>query len=331
MARLGTIFQDRSSDQWQTVMHKAYVHNKWFTLENINASFEALAHSFLEQSKLESWVDNYNIPEEQTKVKRVGIVMAGNIPMVGFHDLLCVYLSGHKLMMKLSDKDKVLLTFVLELLKQIDPTTSEHFEVVDKLESFDAVIATGSDNSSRYFEAYFGKYPHIIRRNRNSVAVLSGKETAEELIDLGKDVFQYFGLGCRNVSKLYVPKDYNFDSLLTALHEYRELQHHDKYKNNFDYNYTMLILNQVPHLANGCILMKEEKDIASRIASLHYEYYENLEDLEKELSKLEERIQCVVGQEELANLKTIPFGKAQQPGLSDYADGVDTMTFLCGL
>lgn len=331
MARLGTIFQDRSSDRWQAVMHKAYVHNKWFTLENVNASFDALANSFLEKSKLENWLSNYDIPEEQKNPKRVGIVMAGNIPLVGFHDLLCVYLSGNKLMMKLSEKDKVLMTFVLELLAEIDPETKEYLEVVDKLENFDAVIATGSDNSSRYFEAYFGKHPHIIRRNRNSVAVFNGKETQEELLAFSKDVFQYFGLGCRNVSKIYVPNGYNFDPLLTALHEHRELQHHDKYKNNFDYNYTMLILNQVPHLANGCILMKEEKAIVSRIASLHYEFYDNLEDLEKELSTLEEKIQCIVGQESLPNLKTTPFGKAQQPELSDYADGVDTMAFLCGL
>ncbi|MFT4663829.1 MAG: hypothetical protein ACI8YQ_003891 [Polaribacter sp.] len=331
MTRLGVVFQDRSSDQWQAVMHKAYIHNKWFTLENINASFDALAHSFLAQSNLENWLSDYEISEGESEVKRIGMVMAGNIPMVGFHDLLCVYMSGHKLAMKLSEKDTVLLTFVLELLKEIDPATSEYFEVVEKLEGFDAVIATGSDNSSRYFEVYFAKYPHIIRRNRNSVAVFTGKETEEELIEFGKDVFQYFGLGCRNVSKLYVPHGYNFDPLLTALHEYRELQHHDKYKNNFDYNYTMLILNQVPHLANGCILIKEEKAIVSRIASLHYEFYDNLDDLEKELSSLEDKIQCIVGQEELSKLKTIPFGKAQKPGLSDYADGVDTMQFLCDL
>jgi len=330
MARLGTLFQDRSSDRWQATIHKAYIYNKWFTIENINASFEALANSFLQKSDLEQWTASYNIPEDRTEVKRIGTVMAGNIPMVGFHDLLCVYLSGHKLVMKLSDKDKVLLSFVIELLEEIDPASKAHFEIVEKLENFDAVIATGSDNSSRYFEAYFGKYPNIIRRNRNSVAVLNGKETAEELVALGKDVFQYFGLGCRNVSKLYVPKDYDFDPLLTALHEYREIQHHDKYKNNFDYNYTMLILNQVPHYANGCILIKEEKEIASRIASLHYEYYEGEDELKKELYDLKEKIQCVVGQEEIG-LEMIPFGKAQQPGLMDYADGVDTMAFLMGL
>jgi hypothetical protein len=305
--------------------------NKWFTIENSHAAFDALADSFLQEDLLRQWLSAYQIPEVNENPKRVAIVMAGNIPMVGFHDLLCVYLSGHIALLKLSEKDNVLMPFVIALLKEIDPATEAYFEVVERMVNFDAVIATGSDNSSRYFEAYFGKYPHIIRRNRNSVAVLSGQESADELIALGKDVFQYFGLGCRNVAKIYVPEGYDFDPLLTALHEYRELQHHDKYKNNFDYNYTLLILNQIPHRANGCILLTEDKAIASRIASLHYEYYNNTATLEKELSALSDKIQCIVGQEGLMVFPTLPFGQAQCPGLGDYADGVDTMGFLVSM
>jgi Acyl-CoA reductase (LuxC) len=331
MVRLGELFRDRSSERWQEVLHKAYVYNKWFTIENSQAAFEALADSFLREDILRQWLSAYQIPEVTEKPKRVAIVMAGNIPMVGFHDLLCVYLSGNIALLKLSDKDNVLIPFVIDLLKEIDPATEAYFEVVERLFDFDAVIATGSDNSSRYFEAYFGKYPHIIRRNRNSVAVLSGRESTEELIALGKDVFQYFGLGCRNVAKLYVPEGYDFDPLLTALHEYRELQHHDKYKNNFDYNYTLLILNKIPYRANGCILLTEDKAIASRIASLHYEFYNNTATLEKELSALSDKIQCIVGQEGLIGLPTLPFGQAQCPGLGDYADGVDTMGFLVSI
>jgi Acyl-CoA reductase (LuxC) len=328
MARLGDYFRDRSSDRWQEVLHKAYVYNKWFTIENSHAAFEAFADSFLQEDLLKNWLSAYQIPEVNKKPKRVAIVMAGNIPMVGFHDLLCVYLSGNIALLKLSEKDNVLIPFVISLLKEIDPNTEAYFEVVERLVDFDAVIATGSDNSSRYFDAYFGKYPNIIRRNRNAVAVLSGRESEEELLALGKDVFQYFGLGCRNVAKLYVPEAYDFDPLLTALHEHRELQHHDKYKNNFDYNYTLLILNKIPYKANGCILLTEDKAIASRIASLHYEYYNNTTTLEKELSALSDKIQCIVGQEGLIALPTLPFGQVQCPGLADYADGVDTLRFL---
>ncbi|MFK7807480.1 MAG: acyl-CoA reductase [Saprospiraceae bacterium] len=333
MARLGELFQDRTSDRWQAIMHKAYVHNKWFTIENINVSFDAIANAFLERSKLENWLVDYDIPEERKEAKAVAIIMAGNIPMVGFHDLLCVFMAGHKAQLKVSDKDKILIPFVISLLEEIDPATAGYFEIVEKLEKFDAVIATGSDNSSRYFETYFSKYPNIIRKNRNSVAVLTGEETRDELVALGKDVFRYFGLGCRNVSKVYLPEGYNFEPLLEALHEYREIQHHDKYKNNFDYNYTLLILNQIVYKANGCIIMTEDKAIVSRIACLHYEFYNNnnTSTLEKELTDSLEKIQCIVGKEESLSLTTVKFGEAQEPGLKDYADGVDTMAFLAGI
>ena len=202
---------------------------------------------------------------------------------------------------------------------------------MDRLEQFDAVIATGSNNSARYFESYFGRYPHIIRRNRNAVAVLTGRESREQLEGIAEDVLAYFGLGCRNVSKLYLPEGYDFDPLLEALHEHKELALHDKYKNNFDYNYTLLILNKIPYRANGCILLVEDPSLQSRIASLHYEYYTNQEVLAKELGSRAEEIQCIVSADELEGFNTVTPGKAQQPGLQEYADGVDTMQFLLGL
>ena len=196
------------------------------------------------------------------------------------------------------------------------------------LTGFDTVIATGSNNTARYFEQYFGKYPNIIRRNRNAVAVLNGLETPEELHALGQDIFSYFGLGCRNVSKIYVPHGYQFDVLLEALHEYREIIHHDKYKNNFDYNFTLLIMNGKPHLNNGCLLLKEDPSLQARIASVHYEYYDELHHLDALLAEKRNEIQCVVGKINIQGFDVLPFGKSQEPTLNDYPDGVDVMQFL---
>ncbi|MCK6695355.1 MAG: acyl-CoA reductase, partial [Thermoanaerobaculia bacterium] len=201
----------------------------------------------------------------------------------------------------------------------------------DKLQGFDAVIATGSNNTARYFEQYFGKYPHIIRRNRNGVAVLDGTESMAELYALGRDIFTYFGLGCRNVSKLYLPRGYDFEPLLEALHEYREIIHHDKYKNNFDYNLTLFILNKIPYQNNGCLLLREEPSLQARIASVHYEFYDNHAHLGSLLSARKDEIQCLVSNRPISGFTTLPFGKSQEPALSDYADGVDVMQFLTRL
>ncbi len=259
----------------------------------------------------------------------IALVLAGNIPLVGFHDILCVFAAGHKARIKLSDKDPYLLPLLLEILKEIDARTADYFDTTtERLTNFDAVIATGSNNSARYFEAYFGKYPHIIRKNRNAVAILRGSETVEELRLLGDDIFQYFGLGCRNVSKLYLPRGYNFNLLLETLHERNEIVLHDKYKNNFDYNFTLLILNKIKYESNGCILMREATEIASPISVVYYEFYDDLNQLTTDLLIKKDEIQLVVAASPLPHLMTFNFGEAQKPSLSDYADGVDTMQFL---
>ncbi len=266
------------------------------------------------------------------KLQTVGLVLAGNIPLVGFHDILCVFAAGHRARIKLSDKDPFLLPLLLEMLKEIDLRTAEYFDTTtERLTNFDAVIATGSNNSARYFEAYFGKYPHIIRKNRNAVAILKGRETVEELRNLGDDIFQYFGLGCRNVSKLYLPKGYNFTLLLETLHERNEIVMHDKYKNNFDYNFTLLILNKIKYESNGCILMREATEIASPISVVYYEFYDDLDVLIHGLKMKKDEIQLIVSNAQIADLQTFRFGEAQKPSLSDYADGVDTMQFLLSL
>lgn len=330
MARLGDHLRADQDEFLKALMSRTEFNNQWFTLENQNLALKAISEHFLKKDQLEAWVQAYDGLEPSTPL-RVGLVLAGNIPMVGFHDVLSVFMAGHYSRIKLSSKDSFVLPYLFKLLGEWDERSIPYFSILQKLEGFDAVIATGSNNSSRYFEAYFGKYPNIIRKNRNAVAVLSGEESSAELYSLGKDVFCYFGLGCRNVAKLYVPENYDFDPLLTALHEYRTIVMHSKYKNNFDYNYAMFILNKEPFKANGCILLREDPETSSRIANLHYEYYQDLKTVPNLLSQRAEQIQCIVAKPNLIPMETIPFGGAQEPGLADYADGVDTLAFLTGL
>jgi hypothetical protein len=313
-------------------MRRSEIENSWFTQENIQRSLNAIAAEFLDPEKLNAWAAQY--PVEGVSPRRIGLIMAGNIPLVGFHDWLCVFMAGHTAVVKLSDKDKYLLPALLQALAAIEPASAAYTHLVGAeapLRDFDAVIATGSNNSARYFEEYFGKYPHIIRRNRNSVAILSGQETDAELLALGADIVSYFGLGCRNVSKLYVPHGYNFEHLMEVLHEYRETSLHNKWKNNFDYNFTLFILNKIPHYNNGCLLLTENSALQSRIASLNYEYYNDLYELEASLQSIADQIQCIVSAVSFPSLNTLAFGDTQHPGLKDYPDGVDVMQFLCNL
>lgn len=330
LIQLGEHLRREDDEYLQAVMHRTQYNNAWFTIENQQLAVRAIAQVLLDPEKLEKWLGAYTIPE-QTEPKTIGLIMAGNIPLVGFHDLLCVFAAGHRAMIKLSDKDQYLLPYLLKLMSRFDARTEDYFQIVETMKGFDAVIATGSNNSARYFEAYFGQYPHIIRRNRNAVAVLDGRESEEELRRLGKDVFQYFGLGCRNVAKVYVPRNYDFNPLLEILHEHRDLALHSKYKNNFDYNYALFVLNKVEYKANGCIILTENPAIQSHIAGLHYEYYDDLKTVSKEISEREAEIQCVIAREGLLPFRTYAFGQAQAPELWDYADGVDTMAFLLKL
>ncbi len=314
----------------QAIMHRTHFNNAWFTKENQQNAVQSIARHFLSREQLQQWVSRYDIPE-QTDAQTIGLVMAGNIPLVGFHDWLCIFVAGHRAQVKLSEKDQFLFPYLMKILERIDGRTTDYTELTNQLKGFDAVIATGSNNSARYFEAYFGKYPHIIRRNRHGVAVLTGDENKVELQALGQDIFQYYGLGCRNVAKLYVPEGYDFDPLLEALHEYREIVLNNKYKNNFDYNYALFVLNKKPFKANGCVLLVEDPALQSRIACLHYEHYRERTQVEADLNERETEIQCVVAQEGALQRKTYHFGQAQKPALWDYADGEDTLAFLLRL
>lgn len=318
--RLGNYIKSNTGE-WENVKELAYRNNQWFTPEFIEVATGNIANQFLQKPKLEQWAKQYNIPGETLDEKTVGLVMAGNIPLVGFHDMLCIFLSGHKQLIKASSKDEILTRFIVNKLIEIDEHVADKIAFADKLKGCDAYIATGSNNTGRYFEYYFGKYPNIIRKNRTSVAVLEGNETAVELDKLADDIQMYFGLGCRNVTKIYVPEGYNFQPLLEALNKYEHFADFHKYKHNYDYQLALLMMGNKMYMTNGSVLFAENKSIFSAVSQVHYEYYNNKEDLLHELEN-NNAIQCVVGK------GLIPFGQAQTPGLTDYADGVDTMKFL---
>lgn len=311
----------------EEIMIQSEQYNPWFTLSNIRLAVESISTRFLNRNVLDQWINAYKV-ESVTSPKRVGIIMAGNIPLVGFHDFLCTFIAGHRSMIKLSSKDEVLPKYIFSLLTSLDSEFEDYVEIVEKLSGMDAVIATGGSNSTRYFEYYFSKIPSIIRSNRNAIAVLDGSETREELENLAVDIFSYFGLGCRNVSKIYVPRDYDFTTFMEVTHEYNELVLHNKFKNNFDYNYAIYLLNDQKFLANGCLIVKEDENIGSRIASVHFEQYDDLESVVKSIEMNQDKIQCVLSGIGGLAIKTVPFGLSQYPAIDDYADGVDTMDFL---
>lgn len=310
--------------EWQMAKEKASIENSWFIPEFIELSATNVANKFLEKEILQKWVSDQQLNEENGSPKTVGIIMAGNIPMVGFHDLLSVLISGHKAAIKPSSKDTTLIRDIVAKLGKENKGIKDLISFPEMLKSCDAYITTGSNNSSRYFEYYFGKYPNIIRRNKTSVAVLSGEETTEELERLADDVYLYFGLGCRNVSKIYVPNNYDFIPLLNAFKKYNHLADHHKYKNNYDYNLALHILNKNFYMTNGSIILTEDVSVFSPISQLNYEFYIKKNDLLSSLVNHPD-LQCIVSNE------YVPFGQSQSPSVSDYADGINTLEFLKNL
>lgn len=314
--------------EFEKVVRNAELRNPWFTKENILYALGQWAE-LLTEKNLTQWLSNYDLNQE-IKPKTIGVVMAGNIPLVGFHDFICVLLSGNKILAKLSSSDTQLLPFLSDYLIKQEPSLRDAIIVAEgKFDSFDAVIATGSNNTSRYFEYYFGKKPNIIRKNRNAVAILTGKESPEQIESLGEDIFRYYGLGCRNVAKIYVPKDYDFDVFFKAIFSHNDIIHQTKYANNYDYNKAVYLMSDFKILDNGFLILKEDESFSSPIASLFYEYYDTLPVLQKELSNRIEDVQCIVSDGVFAN--EVAFGQTQHPKLDDYADGVDTLDFLLKL
>lgn len=317
-----------SNEPWmkkfQDVVSKAHHHNGWFTEENIIYCFRQWA-AILTEDNLEAWLLHYKLKLNDPKT--VALIMAGNIPLVGFHDLLAVVITGNRALVKLSSNDKLLLPLITDYLKHVAPHLENSIQFTEeKMDGFDAVIATGSNNTARYFEYYFGNKPNIIRKNRNSVAILKGNETNGELKALGEDVFRYYGLGCRSVSKLFVPADYNFDIFFQAIYDYKDIINLTKYANNYDYNKAVYLMSEFKILDNGFLILKEDSSYSSPIASLFYERYDDLNSLKERLDDDKEQIQCIVGNGVLSD--EIQFGETQKPALNDYADDIDTVEFL---
>ena len=320
-AQLGEYILSNGSE-WQDVKQEARLINPWFIPEFTDTAVKNIANEFLDRQKLVDWASSYTI--QPIVEKKIGIVMAGNIPLVGFHDFLCVFISGHKAIMKAASKDEVLIKHLVQKLTEWNNEITELVAFQEMLKDCDAYIATGSNNSARYFEYYFSKYAHIIRRNRTSVAILDGSETIGELEQLADDVHLYFGMGCRNVTKVFIPKEYDFVPLLSAFKKYDYFKDHHKYKNNYDYYLALHILNGRFYMTNGSIILLENRSLFSPISQLNYEFYTHKTAVEETLRSLDD-LQAAVGH------GYIPFGEAQLPSLSDYADGIDTMKFLTTL
>jgi len=316
-------------------IEKAENQNPWFVRSNVLRAIEGIA-SMLDEKVINNWLAKYKIPEYNTHPpKCVAVIMAGNIPVVGFHDFMCVLLSGNTFLGKFSSQDSVLPKFVADLLIEIEPGFKNSILFTDgMLSQFDAVIATGSNNSARYFDYYFGKYPHIIRRNRNGVALLTGQETLEDLALLADDVFLHFGLGCRNVSKLLVPENYDFNPLFQSFEKWNYIGNFHKYFNNYEYHKAIMLVNMIPHLDNGFLLLRENNILASPTAVLYYQYYKSLSDAEKYISDNKDAIQCLVANPQVGTISGINitgFGKSQSPGPDEYADRQDTLEFLLNI
>jgi hypothetical protein len=322
LCRLGD-YMLGNDKKWEATKETASAANPWFIPEFIDHAVNNITTFFLSRPGLEEWLKKYDLPPDREVVKTVGITMAGNIPLVGFHDFLCTFVSGHRQAVKLSSKDNILLKHIFETLGEWSPEAGQHLEIKEMLKGCDAYIATGSNNTARYFEYYFQKYPHIIRKNRTAVAIISGTETQAALEELADDVYLYFGLGCRNVTKIFVPEGYDFIPLLDAFRKYDHLIENHKYKHNYDYNLAMHIVNRKFYMTNGSILLSENPSAFSPISQLNYQYYTNTDAIYQSLNP--DEIQAITG-----TAKT-PFGTLQSPTLADYADGIDTLQFLKGL
>lgn len=340
LTKLGQYLRDPQDEELDTLVAGAKHHNAWFTPEETRRALSGIGH-MLSEKAIEHWFSiesrgyesALSVSYERARV--VGLILAGNIPLVGFHDILCTVCAGRKALVKLSSQDKLLIPYIVKKWESFYPGLAEYIEFSDKLENYDAVIATGSNNSSRYFEHYFGKVPNIIRRNRNSVAILNGHETTEELRALGADIFGFYGLGCRNVSKLFVPGGYDFVPFFEAIEPYNYVINHHKYANNYDYNKAICLVNRDRHYDNGFLLVKHEEsdNFSSALATLFFQEYTDPASLAAHLNGQLDKLQVIASQTGIPALETqvLPLGQAQSPELWDYADGVNTVRFLLSL
>jgi hypothetical protein len=327
LEKLGKFMANPDQD-FISIIESAQSKNGWFTAQSIDKALQSLSNMLI-LSDLEIWLSNIN---PTNAPKKIGLILAGNIPLVGFHDVITVLATGNIALIKMSSSDDQLLPALLKKLISFEPAFSNRIEYTERLKDFDAIIATGSNNTGRYFDYYFGKVPNIIRKNRNSVAILNGQETTEELTALGHDIFDFFGLGCRNISKIYFPKDYPIKNFFEGIESYQPIINHFKYNNNYDYNKSIYLVNGVHHYDNGFLLVKADENLVSPLAVLFYAEYTDLKEIEASLTLQENQIQCVITNADLDIQKNkIAFGQSQNPKLWDYADDIDTLAFLGGL
>lgn len=311
-------------------IQKSYIENNWFTERQCALAIENIALGYLQKASLLEFADRYQL-DDSLSTQTIGLIPAGNIPMVGFHDMICCFLSNNKVNIKLSDKDKYLLPAMVDIIAERYTEVKEYIHFVEQLKTFDAIIATGSNNTNRYFEYYFKKFPSLLRKNRSSVAILSGDEHIDDLKLLADDAFSYFGLGCRSVSKIYLPKGYDPKKLFPAFSNYHHYKHHHKFRNNFEYNNANLLLNNDVFLTDDVFILKQDDRMVSRISMLHYTYYDDQESLTKHLIQHREDLQCISTNMRIPDLQTIALGQTQRPNLMDFSDGIDTMKFLLSL
>ncbi len=324
----GRLYGDAHRTKLLELIENAPSKNSFFTIHEVTRALRGIANA-LNEKDIDQWLSKYAY-EEPINSKKIGVILAGNIPFVGWHDMICVLIAGHEFIGKPSSEDADLMPFLGDLLMELEPSLRGRIQFSERLNNIDAVIATGSNNSARYFDYYFGKYPHIIRKNRNSVGIINGFETSDDLKELGEDILQYFGLGCRNISKIYVPEGYDFNLFFESIESFNPIINHHKYANNYDYNRTILLMKQVPFLDNGFLLLKDDKSCSSPISVLNFEVYKNTDSLTEIIALEKENIQCI------ASLNgyfpdSLAFGTTQMPKLWDYADGIDTMKFLIDL
>ncbi len=333
--KLGDLFRDISVNKKKSIYKKwiekynkniisAYQYNNWFTKDNILLSLKNWSNE-LTSKNLSSWIYKYRTKDCSNKT--VAIIMAGNLPLVGFHDFICATLLNYNCLIKLSSDDKVLMPLIVDFIDFILPGHKNKIDFTDQpLNNFDGVIATGSNTSFKYFEYYFKNYPKLLRKNRHSIAILDGNETKKDLIGLAEDIFNYFGMGCRSVSKIFVPNNYNFDLLFGAVYKFRDIINHNRYANNYDYNKTVYLMSEQKFIENGFFMLKEDKKLGSPIACLFYEKYNSHTEIEKYIELKKNSLQCIVSNINIPN--TISFGESQKPKIDDYADNVNTLNFL---
>lgn len=324
---LGSYLDTAQDDEYQSCIRIAQQKNPWFTKENIHKALKNISSNFLKADQLTKWTEDYSIDNQHEKT--LALVLAGNIPAVGFHDIVCSFIANYTTQIKLSSKDDIIIPFLIKKINELDSRTIPYFTTVERLENFDYVIATGSNNTSLYFEQYFSKYPHIIRKNRHSIGIISPDFTDQDIIDLGHDIYDYYGLGCRNVSKLFIHESIEMNTVMELLHdEYKYVLQHTKYMNNYDYNYAIYLLNKDNFLMNGGIILKEDESLHSRIATVHFERYKDDSEVISKMENESEHIQCVVSKKQWQPFNSVLPGQGQSPTLWDYADGVDVMEFL---